>query len=318
MFQKTPGQTLGKVLVAGATGKVGKIIVKKLAEGGQQVVAMARDPSCAAAAELRELENVEIVKADLRDRESLTEAVRGCASVVACVTNRPLRFSKVSDLWSDPLQDPTHPASLNYAGICNLIDASTESKTVRKLVRVSGLSVGLSAWNPISILFSLVLAFANKWNREGEIAIRASGLDYTVIRPAGLKDCPPASVTGDKLLLASEAWGMDKSPPATTGISREDVADLAIISIEDARLSNTTLRVSRMKRGTAGNFYMEDNRADYTWEPMIPSVTRDSTPLVQQVSASWHDQKNSHALPCCDSRRNSAPPEKYFLNPKLA
>jgi len=208
--------------------------------------------------------------------------MRGCASVVACVTNRPLRFSKVSDLWSDPLQDPTHPASLNYAGICNLIDASTESETVRKLVRVSGLSVGLSAWNPISILFSIVLAFANKWNREGEIAIRASGLDYTVIRPAGLKDCPPASVTGDKLLLASEAWGMGKSPPATTGISREDVADLAIISIEDARLSNTTLRVSRMKRGTAGNFYMEDNRADYTWEPMIPSVTRDSTPLVQQ------------------------------------
>ena len=60
---------------------------------------------------------------------------------------------------------------------------SAASGTVKKFVRVTGLSVGLSTWNPVSILFSIVLSFSNMWNRKGEQEIRASGIDYTIIRP---------------------------------------------------------------------------------------------------------------------------------------
>ena len=43
---------------------------------------------------------------------------------------------------------------------------------VKKVVRLTGLSVGLSPWNPISILFSIVLSFSNLWNRRGEMVLR--------------------------------------------------------------------------------------------------------------------------------------------------
>uniref|UniRef100_A0A7S1HA13 NAD(P)-binding domain-containing protein n=1 Tax=Hemiselmis andersenii TaxID=464988 RepID=A0A7S1HA13_HEMAN len=253
------------------------MVVKKLAAEKVPVVAMARDPGSEAAAELRGMDYVEVVKADLRDRESLTEAVRGCRAVICTAAVKPMRFGKVSDLWSDPFSDPGHPANLNLRGIQNLISACEEtSPPVQKLVRVTGLSVGLSPWSPISILFSLVNSFANRWNREGELAIRASSMDYTVIRPAGIKDCPKASETGDKLLLATDApeWEGQR-PPATTGISREDVADLVCASVDDKRLSKATLRVSRMARGTARNFYRDDARGGYTWDAIIPRVLPD-------------------------------------------
>ena len=100
-------------------------------------------------------------------------------------------------------------------------------------MRLTGLSVGLSPWSPLSILFSIVLSFSNKWNRRGEMLLRESGLDYTIVRPGGLKDDPPAKERGDKLLLGSESWGSDQPPP-TTGISRSDVASLLCLALGTA------------------------------------------------------------------------------------
>jgi uncharacterized protein YbjT (DUF2867 family) len=63
--------------------------------------------------------------------------------------------------------------------------------------------------------------------------LRESGLDYTIVRPGGLKDDPPARERADKLLLGSESWGSDQPPP-TTGISRTDVASLLCLALGTA------------------------------------------------------------------------------------
>jgi dihydroflavonol-4-reductase len=64
------------ILVTGATGFVGWHVARKLIERGGRVRALVRDP-----ARLRELDGVEPVIGDLRDRASLERAVEGCGVV---------------------------------------------------------------------------------------------------------------------------------------------------------------------------------------------------------------------------------------------
>jgi UDP-glucose 4-epimerase len=70
-----------KILVTGATGKVGSRLAKRLAQQGHQVRALVRDP--ARAAQLLG-SGTELAKGDLLDLESLAAAVRGVDAVVHC------------------------------------------------------------------------------------------------------------------------------------------------------------------------------------------------------------------------------------------
>jgi dihydroflavonol-4-reductase len=68
------------VLVTGASGFVGWHVAKQLLERGERVRALVRDPARSAKA-LAGLAGIEIVPGDLRDEDSLAEAVAGCSSV---------------------------------------------------------------------------------------------------------------------------------------------------------------------------------------------------------------------------------------------
>jgi nucleoside-diphosphate-sugar epimerase len=70
-----------KILLTGATGKVGSRLAKRLAERGDSVRALVRD--AARAGELLG-KRVELVKGDLLDPDSLAVAVRGVDAVVHC------------------------------------------------------------------------------------------------------------------------------------------------------------------------------------------------------------------------------------------
>ena len=70
-----------KILVTGATGKVGSRLAKRLAQRSDQVYALVRDRT--RAAYLRE-DRIELIEGDLLDADSLTAAVRGVDVVVHC------------------------------------------------------------------------------------------------------------------------------------------------------------------------------------------------------------------------------------------
>ncbi len=70
-----------KILVTGATGKVGSRLAKRLATGGDQVRAFVRDRERARA---MLGDGIEIVEGDLLDIGSLTAAVNGVDAVVHC------------------------------------------------------------------------------------------------------------------------------------------------------------------------------------------------------------------------------------------
>ncbi|NVI98562.1 NAD(P)-dependent oxidoreductase [Myxococcus sp. AM009] len=102
-----------KILVTGATGKVGSRLTKRLAERGHQMRALVRDPSRATA--LNEA-RVELVQGDLLDVDSLSAAVRGVDAVVHCAAffrgATPEQAHAVNELGTQHLASVSRAASV--------------------------------------------------------------------------------------------------------------------------------------------------------------------------------------------------------------
>lgn len=103
-----------KILVTGATGKVGSRLVKRLAQRGDQVRALVRDP--ARAAGLHDEARVELARGDLLDVDSLAAAVRGVEAVVHCAAffrgATPEQARAVNDLGTRHLAGAARAAAV--------------------------------------------------------------------------------------------------------------------------------------------------------------------------------------------------------------
>src|SRR4051812_5514102 len=99
------------ILVAGGTGRLGTLLVARLAANGRDVRVFTRDPERA-----RHLEGVaaEIVRGDVRDRTSIEPALAGVAIVVSAVHG----FAGTGRVT---------PATVDRAGNANLVDAAAEA-----------------------------------------------------------------------------------------------------------------------------------------------------------------------------------------------
>jgi UDP-glucose 4-epimerase len=102
-----------KILVTGATGKVGSRLAKRLAQRGDQVRALVRDET--RAADLRE-NRIELALGDLLQEDSLAAAMRGVDAVVHCAAffrgATPEQAHAVNDLGSQHLGNATRAASV--------------------------------------------------------------------------------------------------------------------------------------------------------------------------------------------------------------
>src|ERR1700753_2511708 len=95
-----------KILITGATGKVGSRLARRLAQRGDQVRALVRDP--ARATDLRDA-GIELVTGDLLNASSLTAAVSGIETVVHCAAffrgATPEQAHAVNDRGTQQLAD---------------------------------------------------------------------------------------------------------------------------------------------------------------------------------------------------------------------
>jgi uncharacterized protein YbjT (DUF2867 family) len=133
------------VLVVGATGNVGRHVVKHLVSSGHRVRALTRDPKTAAALLGTE---VEIVKGDLDDPASLASALEGVAVASLATASTP-------DLGRQEV---------------NFIDAASVAG-VRRLVKQSGVGVGVLK-GTISVAHG-----------ESERRLHASGVPSVLVKP---------------------------------------------------------------------------------------------------------------------------------------
>ncbi|MEJ2673202.1 MAG: NAD-dependent epimerase/dehydratase family protein [Deltaproteobacteria bacterium] len=108
----------GKTLVTGGTGFVGRSVVEELLAAGRQVRVLVRNPDHPALAGLA----VEAVTGDLKDPESLKQAVAGCTNL----------FHVAADyrLW---VPDPANMYAVNVDGTRQLLAAATEAGDFARL-----------------------------------------------------------------------------------------------------------------------------------------------------------------------------------------
>ena len=227
MFLAFPFQG-SKVLVVGATGGVGQLVVAKLLEAGYSVRALARSPEKARDL-LGAADALEIVTADLRDADAL--AASGVASGVDAVVSCTGTTAFPSARW----KDGNGPENTDFVGTRNLVSAvKSASPACARFVLVSSIGVERTDQMPFLILnlFGVL-----KYKGMGEAAVRASGLPYTILRPGRLTDGPYTSYDVNTLLRATsgtrrfaEVAAGDTLLPEET--SRIVVADAAVAALK--------------------------------------------------------------------------------------
>jgi uncharacterized protein YbjT (DUF2867 family) len=215
----------GPVLVFGGTRGTGLEIVRKLRERGEAVTVAVRSTSNTA--ELEKL-GVSTVIADALDAEQVTNAVTsgGYAAVVSTLGTTRGEQHKRPD----------------YIGNRNVIDA-TQAAGVKRFVFITVIGAGDSS-DAAPGFSKRFLAEVISLKTRAEDHLRASGLDYTIIRPGGLGDVP---ATGTAVLV--------EDPKAFSFIGREDLADLAVQALGDPSTVGKTYAAYDPSRKTMSKMY---------------------------------------------------------------
>ena len=162
-----------KVLVLGATGGTGRLIVQDARAKGHSVVALVRSK-----ARVRDLPGAEMVEGDARDEATLFRALNGCDAVVSSLGT-----------GLSPFREVTLLSTATRA----LVAAMTRSG-VRRLVCITGMGAGDSRGHGgflyDRLILPLLLRNVYKDKERQEDAIRASSLDWIIVRPGVLNDEP--------------------------------------------------------------------------------------------------------------------------------
>ena len=182
------------MLVAGASGGVGQLVVAGLLARGVPVRALVRSREKSAA--LFAGAELELVAVDLRDAAALraSGACTGLAGVV-CATGTTA-FPSLRWLGGNP-QETDSDAVRNLVA-CVLAGSPQLARFV--LVSSVGTSPARRSAPPYSVLNAFGVLSAKA---EGEAALLKSGLPYTLLRPGRLTDGPYTSYDLNTLLQAT-------------------------------------------------------------------------------------------------------------------
>ena len=202
------------VLVAGATGKTGALVVAQLQAKGYPVRAFVRD---AAKAAERLGPEVEAVVGDLKDRASIAAALDGVDAIINAAGS------------GAPAAADNMPEHVDFEGARNLADAAAAAG-VGHYVLVSSMGATQDD-HQLNRLFNNILI----WKRRGEEAVAASGIPYTIIRPGGLNDGP-----GNEQTVIFEQGDL---PGPEKAISRADVARVCVATLQDEEARNKVFEI---------------------------------------------------------------------------
>lgn len=246
--------TTGVVVVIGGTGRLGRTIVKNLLDQGVETRLLVRNIEKAQGIE--EIQGASFIEGNIDNINNMLEVTKNAGAIIDCHGVSPPRLAQPLDLIRHPRHVKNHPYTVNFIGTKTLLTAMTINKC-NKLVRVTGALTGKPAFAFVSALFNLILSMTCKWHERSEIAIRESGIDYTVVRPTGIKDTPIAAENNRSLVLLH--GDSDEQVPLPGQISLRDIATLCVQSITDTKLSKSTVIVSSV----------EGNNGEQSWDNLI-------------------------------------------------
>ncbi|MCP2347909.1 NAD(P)-dependent oxidoreductase [Nonomuraea roseoviolacea] len=199
-----------RITVFGATGRTGWRVVGQALHAGHEVTAVVRDP---AALERHNLggPRLTVVRADVMDPAAIRPAVAGHDAVVSAIGPRG-----------------SGPTTVCADSIASIMEAMA-AEEVRRLVAVSASGFVREGDGPLTRLvakpiLSRVLRHAFADMRRMEDLVRASRLDWTIVRPPQLTEGPR---TG------SYRSAIDRNVRGGVRVSRADLADCVLRCLDE-------------------------------------------------------------------------------------
>ena len=208
------------VLVIGANGRSGVEIVRQLQARGVTVIGAVRSLERA-----RNVlgEQIQLVQLDVTDIAQIRAASAGVDAVVSAI-------------GSNAGKNKRGPETIDYQGIANLATVAAE-RNWKKLVVLSSMGVTREDHFLNRIANNVLI-----WKMKGEEAVRATAVDYTIVRPGGLTDGEGGHfinvIDGDR----KQDEGM---------IDRADVARVAVEALFDPAASRKTFAITANKKQPA-------------------------------------------------------------------
>lgn len=199
-----------RVLVVGATGSIGRLVVDEALRSGHTVRALVRNPSSSKGLAA----TAERVRGDLTVPASLAAALDGIDAIV--FTHGSSGRSKVE------------AERVDYGGVRNVLDALHGRPVRIALMTAIGVTNRASAYNQSTGL--------HDWKRRAERLVRASGLPYTIVRP-GWFDYNARDQHRLVLLQGDRRHAED---PSDGVVARRQIAEVLVASLmSDAALRKT-------------------------------------------------------------------------------
>jgi dihydroflavonol-4-reductase len=217
------------LMVTGATGYLGSVLVAELVRDGREVRVVVRDEELG-----RRLlpPDVQLVRADVTDEAAMTAAARGCDAVL--------------HLAATVGGTPEQIRTANVEGTRSVLAGAVAAGVGRFVLTSSGAAVmdasGLMSENPVAPP-ALTDAYSRSKAESEAIALRAGGIDVVVASPCSLYGPSPRGPQSYNGLFRAAAAGE---------IERVVDAPMAWVHVEDAAHGHVLV----LDHGVAGRRYL--------------------------------------------------------------
>ena len=194
-----------RILVFGASGKVGRLFVQKALDKGHRVRAFVRNP---AKLDTPEGPNLEIFQGHSTDMHKVEEAVQGMELIVSCLGN-------------------VKGVHIMAKSFDNILRAAGQEANPPRCLLITSIGCAGTSWL-VKQMLSLFIGRAgfNDYELADERARHEMTVPYMLVRPSGLKNDPEK---GDyEVRLEQEGTFMKP-------IARGDLANFLIRCIEDTQ-----------------------------------------------------------------------------------
>lgn len=234
-----------KIVVAGATGQTGRRVLEQLTKVGnleviggvrnveKATVTLGESSTVVRGAMVQNVPSVDTSAVNLKRLDVIEDSVDDLAASMEGATALVIAIGFIP---GNPLKMNAAAHAVDNVGTIKLIDAAKKTGSVKKIVMVSSILTNGRNWGQEkSPGFVITNVFGNALDEKlvAENYLRKSGIDYTIVRPGGLKSKPATGalkISGEDTLNSGE-------------ISRDLVAEVCVASLTDAKTKNQVLEI---------------------------------------------------------------------------
>ncbi|MFT5641689.1 MAG: hypothetical protein ACI9A7_001794 [Cyclobacteriaceae bacterium] len=214
-----------KILLLGATGRTGKLVLENALEKGYHVHCLGRDIK-----RIAKQPGIELFEGDSRSYDDLHIAMEGCKHVITT-----LNISRVNDF---PWSSLTTPETYLSETMLNISNVASKHNLVRIVCcsawGVSESRIDIPWWFRWTIENSNINAAYIDHERQEEV-LKRSALMWTIVRPVGLTN-------GKSIQKIRETFGVTPQPSLT--INRISVASYLVDALNNERVSKKMIVIS--------------------------------------------------------------------------